>query len=72
MPRLGPDRGGVAGNGRIISACALIVEPFASLAFMRGALVASLALALANGAVETLLVLQRMSLDSLKENFMPL
>src|ERR1700681_3853354 len=46
-----------------MSAYALIVEPFASLAFMRGALVACLALALANGAVGTLLVLRRMSLN---------
>lgn len=42
---------------------ALIVEPFATLAFMRGALVACLALALANGVVGTLLVVRRMSLD---------
>lgn len=42
---------------------ALLIEPFESLAFMRGALVACLALALANGAVGTLLVLRRMSLD---------
>ncbi len=41
----------------------LIVEPFETLAFMRAALVACLALALANGAVGTLLVLRRMSLD---------
>ena len=41
----------------------LIVEPFATLAFMRTALVACLALALMNGAVGTLLVLRRMSLD---------
>jgi zinc/manganese transport system permease protein len=46
-----------------MSAYALIVEPFASLAFMRGALVACLALALANGAIGTLLVLRRMSLN---------
>ena len=46
-----------------MSAYVLIVEPFASLAFMRGALVACLALALANGAIGTLLVLRRMSLD---------
>jgi zinc/manganese transport system permease protein len=46
-----------------MSAHALIVEPFATLAFMRAALVACLALALANGAVGTLLVLRRMSLD---------
>ena len=42
---------------------ALIVEPFETLAFMRAALVACIALALANGAVGTLLVLRRMSLD---------
>jgi zinc/manganese transport system permease protein len=42
---------------------ALIVEPFATLAFMRAALVACLALALMNGALGTLLVLRRMSLD---------
>jgi len=42
---------------------ALIVEPFETLAFMRAALVACLALALSNGAVGTLLVLRRMSLD---------
>ena len=42
---------------------ALIVEPFETLAFMRAALVACVALALANEAVGTLLVLRRMSLD---------
>jgi zinc/manganese transport system permease protein len=46
-----------------MSATTLIVQPFASLAFMRAALVACLALALANGALGTLLVLRRMSLD---------
>jgi zinc/manganese transport system permease protein len=46
-----------------MSAHALIVEPFETLAFMRAALVACLALALANGAVGTLLILRRMSLD---------
>src|SRR6516225_8665145 len=46
-----------------MSTHALIVEPFETLAFMRAALVACLALALANGAVGTLLVLRRMSLD---------
>jgi zinc/manganese transport system permease protein len=46
-----------------MSAHALVVEPFESLAFMRAALVACLALALANGAVGTLLVLRRMSFD---------
>ena len=47
----------------IMSFHRLIVEPFETLAFMRAALVACLALALANGAVGTLLVLRRMSLD---------
>ena len=47
----------------MMSAHALIVEPFETLAFMRSALVACLALALTNGAVGTLLVLRRMSLD---------
>jgi zinc/manganese transport system permease protein len=42
---------------------ALIVAPFETLGFMRTALVACAALALANGAVGTLLVLRRMSLD---------
>ncbi len=46
-----------------MSAQALIIEPFATLDFMRAALVACLALALANGAVGTLLILRRMSLD---------
>jgi len=46
-----------------MSAHALIVEPFETLAFMRAALVACLALALTNGAVGTLLVLRRMSVD---------
>ena len=46
-----------------MSAHALLVEPFESLAFMRAALVACVALALSNGAVGTLLVLRRMSLD---------
>ena len=46
-----------------MSAHALLVEPFETLAFMRAALVACLALALSNGAVGTLLVLRRMSLD---------
>jgi zinc/manganese transport system permease protein len=61
--RLGCDRAGVAGNGGVMSAHALIVEPFETRAFMRAALVACLALALTNGAVGTLLVLRRMSLD---------
>jgi zinc/manganese transport system permease protein len=46
-----------------MSVHALIVEPFETLAFMRAALVACAALALTNGAVGTLLVLRRMSLD---------
>jgi zinc/manganese transport system permease protein len=46
-----------------MSAHAMIVQPFETLAFMRAALVACLALALANGAVGTMLVLRRMSLD---------
>jgi zinc/manganese transport system permease protein len=46
-----------------MSAHVLIVEPFETLAFMRAALVACLALALTNGAVGTLLVLRRMSVD---------
>src|ERR1700731_4917464 len=46
-----------------MSARAPIVEPFETLGFMRAALVACLALALTNGAVGTLLVLRRMSLD---------
>ena len=46
-----------------MSAHALLIEPFETLAFMRAALVACLALALANGAVGTLLILRRASLD---------
>jgi zinc/manganese transport system permease protein len=46
-----------------MSAHALLVEPFETIAFMRAALVACVALALANGSVGTLLVLRRMSLD---------
>src|SRR5882757_10497766 len=45
------------------SAHALLVAPFETLGFMRAALVACLALALANGTVGTLLLLRRMSLD---------
>ena len=47
----------------MMSLHALVVEPFETLAFMRTAVVACLALALANGAVGTMLVLRRMSLD---------
>jgi zinc/manganese transport system permease protein len=52
---------------------ALLIAPFESLAFMRTALVACLALALANGAVGTMLVLRRMSLhgDVLGHAVMP-
>ena len=46
-----------------MSAHSLLVAPFETLGFMRSALVACLALALANGAVGTLLLLRRMSLD---------
>jgi zinc/manganese transport system permease protein len=46
-----------------MSVYALIIEPFATLAFMRGALAACFALALASGVIGTLLVLRRMSLD---------
>jgi zinc/manganese transport system permease protein len=42
---------------------ALLVAPFETLGFMRTALVACLALALANGSIGTLLVLRRMSFD---------
>jgi zinc/manganese transport system permease protein len=47
----------------VTSTHALLVAPFESLAFMRTALVACIALALANSAVGTLLMLRRMSLD---------
>ena len=47
-----------------MSAYTLLVTPFETLGFMRTALVACLALALANGAIGTLLVLRRMSLDA--------
>ena len=46
-----------------MSVHAVLLAPFETLGFMRTALVACLALALANGAVGTLLVLRRMSLD---------
>jgi zinc/manganese transport system permease protein len=42
---------------------ALLIAPFETIGFMRTALVACLALSLANGAVGTLLLLRRMSLD---------
>lgn len=42
---------------------ALLIAPFESLAFIRAALVACLALAIANGVIGTLLVLRRMSLE---------
>jgi len=44
-------------------ALSFLVGPFASFGFMRMALVACLALALANGPIGTLLLLRRMSLD---------
>jgi zinc/manganese transport system permease protein len=47
-----------------MSAYTLLVSPFETIGFMRTALVACLALALANGAIGTLLVLRRMSLDA--------
>jgi zinc/manganese transport system permease protein len=47
----------------MMSVHALLLAPFETLEFMRVALVACLALALTNGAVGTLLVLRRMSLD---------
>jgi zinc/manganese transport system permease protein len=43
---------------------ALLVQPFETFGFMRTALVACLALALANGPIGTLLLLRRMSLDA--------
>src|SRR3974390_3010108 len=42
----------------------LLIDPFVSFGFMRTALVACLALALANGPLGTLLLLRRMSLDA--------
>src|SRR5437764_6824279 len=63
LPRLGNDGSGTTGNDGLMSAHALLVEPFETLAFMRAALVACLALALTNGVIGTLLVLRRMSLD---------
>lgn len=45
------------------AAYGLLIGPFASFGFMRTALVACLALALANGPLGTLLLLRRMSLD---------
>jgi len=47
----------------MMSLHALVVAPFETLDFMRAALVACIALALTNGAVGTLLLLRRMSLD---------
>ena len=47
----------------MMSLHALLVAPFETLDFMRAALVACIALALTNGAVGTLLLLRRMSLD---------
>jgi zinc/manganese transport system permease protein len=42
---------------------ALLIDPFQTFGFMRTALIACLALALANGPIGTLLLLRRMSLD---------
>ena len=42
---------------------ALLIAPFETLGFMRAALVACIALALANGVIGTMLVLRQMSLD---------
>jgi zinc/manganese transport system permease protein len=47
----------------MMSLHAMLIAPFETLGFMRSALVACLALALANGVLGTLLVLRRMSLD---------
>ncbi|MBS0562317.1 MAG: metal ABC transporter permease, partial [Proteobacteria bacterium] len=47
----------------MMSLHALLIAPFETLGFMRSALVACAALALANGALGTLLLLRRMSLD---------
>jgi ABC-type Zn uptake system ZnuABC Zn-binding protein ZnuA/ABC-type Mn2+/Zn2+ transport system permease subunit len=47
----------------MMTANALLIAPFTTLAFMQTALVACVALALTNAAVGTLLVLRRMSLD---------
>src|ERR1044071_6102403 len=63
LPCLGGYGSGVARDGGVMSVHALFVEPFETLAFMRTALVACVALALSNGAVGTLLILRRMSLD---------
>jgi len=48
----------------MMSLHALLIAPFETLGFMRAALVACAALALANGALGTLLLLRRMSLDA--------
>ncbi|MBV9247789.1 MAG: metal ABC transporter permease, partial [Acetobacteraceae bacterium] len=61
---MGPDGRRGLGIGRLMPGHELLVAPFESLAFMRSALVACVALSLANAAVGTLLVLRRMSLDA--------
>src|SRR3979411_1643482 len=64
-----PHRAGLAGE-RSLWACrvsgqplALLIGPFESFSFMRIALVASFALALANGPIGTLLLMRRESLS---------
>src|ERR1044072_2902034 len=69
-------RGGVvpAGTGdRAVILYDWIIEPFADFAFMRRALVASLALAMGCGPVGVLLVLRRMSLigDAMSHAVLP-
>lgn len=56
-----------------MSAYALLVQPFAEYAFMRRALVATLALALGSAPIGTLLVLRRMSLmgDAMAHALLP-
>src|SRR5262249_13371772 len=61
LPFVGRDRDRPSGARSVMHA--LLLAPFETLGFMRTALVACAALALANGVVGTLLVLRRMSLD---------
>ncbi len=60
---MGPDRDCIAGDRSVIPVHAWLIAPFETLGFMRTALVACIALAVASGALGTLLVLRRMSLD---------
>lgn len=55
--------GGGVTPAYLTTAYALLVAPFESLAFMRSALVACVALALTNGVIGTMLLLRRMSLE---------